>query len=209
MLSWSRRVSTTAAPSASRSHSLKLLPVNILSISAAASTSAMLVEAKLRQAEARPRFIGMKLLDVLLIDDDQNDCGLFGTVADKADLNIRLQTVTDGEQAIDYLEGRGVYADRSLHPLPALVVLDLDMRLTRGFDFLDWHRASASFSSLPVVILSEFAYAGTIETALAMGANSFIIKPVEFDEWEAVARRVWELGMERIETMQRALPVGG
>ena len=71
----------------------------------------------------------MKPLDALLVDDDSNDCALFGLAVERTGLNILLQTAPGGEQAIDYLEGRGAYADRSIHPLPDLVVLDLDMRV--------------------------------------------------------------------------------
>jgi CheY-like chemotaxis protein len=138
----------------------------------------------------------MKHLDILLVDDDQNDCALFGIAIGKTDLDICLQIVTGGEQAIDYLEGHGVYVNRSFHPMPALVLLDLDLRLTGGLELLDWRRASASFLSLPVVIFSEFAYKGTIETALAMGASTFIAKPFEFEGWKTVVRQIWELGMK-------------
>jgi len=135
-------------------------------------------------------------LNILLVDDDRNDSALFGIAIDKSDLNIWLQTVTDGGVAMDYLEGRGDYGDRSLHPLPDLVVLDLDMRLTGGLEFLEWCRASVSFNTLPVVIFSGFAYKGAIDTALAMGAKTFISKPVEFEGWQIVVRQVWDLGME-------------
>jgi CheY-like chemotaxis protein len=138
----------------------------------------------------------MKPLDILLVDDDPNDCALFGIAIEETDLNLRLQTVTDGEEAKDYLEGRGVYADRSRHPLPALLLLDLDMRVTGGLEFLDWRKVSASFSSLPVVIFSGFAYKGAIEMALAMGANTFIAKPFAFDGWKAAMRQIWDLGTE-------------
>ena len=137
-------------------------------------------------------------LNILLVDDDHNDAALFGIAIDKSDLNIWLQTVTDGEVAIDYLEGRGDYADRSLHPLPDLVVLDLDMRLTGGLEFLEWRRASVLFSSLPVVIFSGFAYKGAIDTALAMGARSFIAKPAEFEGWQAIVHQIWEFGLENL-----------
>jgi CheY-like chemotaxis protein len=151
----------------------------------------------------------MKLLDILLIDDDHYECGLFAVAVERADLNIHLQTVPDGDQAIDYLKGRGGYADRSMHPVPDLVVLDLDMNLTGGLEFLDWRRASVSFLSLPVVIFSAFAYSGTINTALAMGAKSFVVKPLEFEGWEASVRRIWDLGMEGIELIRPAFAVGG
>jgi two-component system, response regulator len=147
----------------------------------------------------------MKLLDLLMVEDDQNDCVLFGIAVHKTHLNICLQIVTDGEQAIDYLEGRGIYIDRGLHPLPGLVVMDLDMRLTGGLEFLDWRRASALFSTLPVVIFSGFTYKDAIETALAMGAKTFIAKPVEFEGWQAVVRQIWDLGMEGGEPMKPAL----
>ncbi|HWW01340.1 MAG TPA: response regulator [Candidatus Acidoferrum sp.] len=137
----------------------------------------------------------MKLLDLLLVDDDQNDCALLRIALDKTDLNICLQAVSDGEEAIDYLEGRGVYADRASHPFPALVLLDLDRRLTGGWGFLDWRRASASFSSLPVVIFSKFAYKGAIETALVMWANTYMAKPLELEGWKAAVRQIWDLGI--------------
>ena len=133
----------------------------------------------------------MQFLDILLVDDDDNDCALLGIAADRTDLNIHLQTVTNGQKAVDYLEGRGAYADRSRHPLPELVVMDLDMRLTGGLDFLNWRRASASFACLPVVIFSEFTYQGTLERALAMGASTFVEKPLELGGWEAVVRQIW------------------
>jgi DNA-binding response OmpR family regulator len=89
--------------------------------------------------------------------------------------------------------------------VPELVVLDWNMRRTGGLEFLDWRRVSASFSSLPVVIFSGFAYRGAIETALAMGANIYIVKPFDFEDWGAVIRQIWDLGMQRSEPMKRQL----
>ena len=149
----------------------------------------------------------MKLLDILLADDNQDDCALFGIALEKTGLNICLQTVTDGEEAKDYLEGRGIYSNRSLQPLPALVLVDLDMRVTGGLDFLDWRRTSVSCSSLPVIIFSGFAYKGAIEMALAMGANTFIAKPFGFEGWLAVVRQIWDLGMELSEPNKPAFAV--
>lgn len=135
-------------------------------------------------------------LDILLVDDDHNDLALFGIAVDKSDLNIWLQTAIDGEHAIDYLEGRGVYKDRSMHPVPDLVVLDLAMRLSSGFDFLDWRRASRTFSSLPVIIFSGLAYKGAVDTALEMGAKRFLAKPVQLEGWNEAVRQIWDLGLE-------------
>ena len=136
-----------------------------------------------------------KHLQILLVDDD--DCSLLGVAVNMTEHNICLRNVTDGEQAIDYLEGRGVYADRSTHPVPDLVVLDLNMRVTGGLEFLDWRRASASFASLPVVIFGDADYRSAIEKAWAKGADAFIAKPLEFEGWDAAVRQIWDLGMER------------
>jgi CheY-like chemotaxis protein len=141
-------------------------------------------------------------LNILLVDDDPNDSTLFRIAIRKSALEISLQTVMDGGDAVDYLEGRCVYADRLLQPLPDLVVLDLAMRLTGGLEFLQWRRASASFSWLPVVIFSGFAFKDAIDAALAMGASSFITKPFEFDEWLAVVRQIWNFGMNSLEASQ-------
>ena len=151
----------------------------------------------------------MKLLDILLVDDNRDDCGFFAVAVDKTGLNIFLQTVTDGAQAIDYLEGRGVFANRLTHPMPDLVLLDLDPRQTGGLGLLDWRRASAFLSALPVVLFSDFAYQTAIDRAMAMGATAFITKPVEFERWEEVVRRIWDLGMERSQAKKPALAVGG
>ena len=139
---------------------------------------------------------GKSRLHILLVDDDLNDSTFFHIAVRKSLLGIALQTVMDGGLAIDYLEGRGPYADRSLHPLPDMVVLDLAMQLTGGLEFLEWRRASASFSSLPVVIFSGFAYKGAIDAALAMGANCFIAKPFQLDEWIPVIRQIWQFATE-------------
>jgi DNA-binding response OmpR family regulator len=135
-------------------------------------------------------------LDILLADDDHNDRALFGIAVDKTDLNIWLQTVTDSDQAVAYLEGRDVYADRSLHPVPDMVVLDYGLCLSGGVNFFHWRRASRAFSSLPVVIFSGLAYQETIESASAMSADAFIAKPFEFAGWKAVVRQIWDFGME-------------
>jgi len=138
-------------------------------------------------------------LNILLVDDDLNDSALFRLAIDKSGLEISLQTVIDGGLAVDYLEGRQGYADRLGHPLPDVVVLDLAMRLTSGLEFLEWRRASPSFSCLPVVIFSGFAFKHAIDAALAMGASSFILKPFEFDQWTPVVRQIWEFGTESLQ----------
>ena len=135
-------------------------------------------------------------LYILLVDDDHADLALFGMAVDKTDLDIWLQPLTTGQQAIDYLEAKGVYADRSLHPLPDVVVVDLKMPQVSGFDFLAWRRASPIFSSIPVVILSGSKDPAEAKMAAEMGANKLLIKPTDFDDWKRLVREIWDFGTE-------------
>jgi len=131
-------------------------------------------------------------LHILLVDDDHADLALFGIAVDKMDLNIWLQTLTTGQQAIDYLEAKGVYADRTLHPLPDVVVVDLKMPGVNGFELLAWRKASRVFSSIPVVILSGSKDPDEIRRGADMGADKHILKPHYFEDWKRVAREIWD-----------------
>jgi DNA-binding response OmpR family regulator len=77
------------------------------------------------------------------------------------------------------LEGKGVYADRTLHPLPDVVVVDLKMPRVSGFDLLAWRKASRLFSSIPIVILSGSKNPAEIKRADEMGANKHIAKTLK------------------------------
>src|SRR5438105_2822919 len=83
---------------------------------------------------------GAKPVTVLHIDDDSNDTALLQAAAKSAQLSLRLHNVEDGEQAIAYLSGAGQFNDRDIYPLPSLVLLDLKMPRTTGFEVLKWIR---------------------------------------------------------------------
>src|SRR6266446_8940577 len=135
-------------------------------------------------------------LDILLVDDNPIDLVFFGRAAKRTLLNIRLQTLTAGQQAIDYLEAKGEYNERSRFPWPDLIVLDLKMPEVNGFDFLAWRKASALFSSIPVIIFSGSNEPDDIKRIFELGANKHIVKPTDLEDWEKVVRNAWDLGME-------------
>jgi CheY-like chemotaxis protein len=146
------------------------------------------------------------LLDVLLVDDDRNDLALLGMAADKADVNIWLQTANGAEQAIEYLEGKGVYRDRTMHPMPDLLLLDLLMPGMNGFEFLSWRKASPVLSKVPVIILSGLGDKTQIERALALGADSYLAKPADFEGWTELAKQVWDLGIKHSRVARAPAP---
>ena len=119
---------------------------------------------------------------VLHIDDDRNDTELFRAAARKANAQFSLHNVSDGDQAMAYLNGRGIYADRQAYPLPVLILLDLKMPRATGFEVLQWIRKHPEVGSLPVVVFSGSELQDDIQQAYAVGADSYLVKPLGFNE---------------------------
>ncbi len=119
---------------------------------------------------------------VLHIDDDRNDTELFRAAARKANVQFSIHNVADGEQAMAYLNRRGVYANRQLYPLPVLILLDLKMPRATGFEVLSWIRSHSEVGNLPVVVFSGSELEADIQQAYAVGADSYLVKPLGFTE---------------------------
>src|SRR5258706_5555140 len=115
------------------------------------------------------------------IEADAIDVLLFQHACRKAGVNCNLQVVNDGDEAIAYLQGRDRFANREQFPLPDLVLLDLKMPRLSGFEVLEWLRQEQKSRSLPVVVLSSSDHETDIKRAYSLGANSYLVKPVEFE----------------------------
>ncbi len=126
---------------------------------------------------------------ILLAEDDPNDVLLLQRAFQKAGLREQLKIVRDGEQAIEYLAGRGNYADRNRYPLPFMLLLDLKMPGTDGFEVLQWLRAEPSLKRLLVVVLTSSNLQADVDRAYDLGANSYLVKPVEFDQMVNLIQR--------------------
>jgi CheY-like chemotaxis protein len=118
---------------------------------------------------------------ILLIEDDPNDQVLIRRAFAKAKLMNPLHMVDDGDAAVDYLAGDGQYADRQLHPLPTLILLDLKLPRRSGLEVLEWLRAQPGCRRIPVVVLTSSEDSADIARAYDLGANSYLVKPVDFD----------------------------
>jgi CheY-like chemotaxis protein len=138
-------------------------------------------------------------LTVLHIDDDPNDTELLQAASRQAGVPFVLQHIQDGEQAIAYISGLGVYADRRRYPLPTLIILDLKMPRTSGFEVLKSLRKHPQLNDAPVVVLSGSERQDDIQLAYRMGANSYIVKPLGFKELVQV--------VETLHTVWLAKPV--
>jgi CheY-like chemotaxis protein len=118
---------------------------------------------------------------VLHVDDDPNDTELLRAASRRARVPFQLENVEDGERAIAYLSGTGKYANRARYRMPSLILLDIKMPRTTGFEVLKWIRSRSSFAHLPVVVLSGSELQDDIQEAYASGASSYFIKPLVFD----------------------------
>jgi CheY-like chemotaxis protein len=114
---------------------------------------------------------------ILLVDDDENDVFFMKRAMKQAEMINPLQVVEDGQQAIDYLSGRGDYADRERFPLPCLVLLDLKLPEVMGFEVLKWIRQQSELKTLIVVVLTSSNLGPDIDLAYRLGANSYLVKP--------------------------------
>jgi CheY-like chemotaxis protein len=126
---------------------------------------------------------------ILLAEDDPNDVLLIQRAFQKAGFKDALKVVRDGQQAVDYLAGNGSYADRERFPLPYLLLLDLKMPGTDGFEVLQWLRQEPEMRRLLVVVLTSSNLQADVDRAYELGANSYLVKPVEFDQMVNLIRR--------------------
>lgn len=114
---------------------------------------------------------------ILQVEDREEDVILLQRALRRAELEARLQVVTDGQEAIDYLSGQGRFADRAQYPMPYLVLLDLKLPLKMGLDVLGWIRSQPSLRSLIVIVLSSSIHEADVRRAYDLGANAFLVKP--------------------------------
>lgn len=128
--------------------------------------------------------------EILLVEDNPDDVELTRIAFDEADSPHRLSVVADGAEALDFLLRRGRHAAREGAPLPALVLLDLNLPKLDGREVLQAIRAHPVTRSLPVVMLTTSAEPMDVDALYALGANSYIQKPVEFERFVEVVRHV-------------------
>ncbi len=116
---------------------------------------------------------------VLLVEDDLNDIFFVKRAFKIAQIDNPLQVVTDGLEAIEYLRGEGKYGDRAAHPLPKLIVMDIKMPRKTGFEVLQWVKNDGPLRRIPVVIVSASDNPADINCAYELGANAYMIKPMD------------------------------
>src|SRR5688572_24602802 len=119
---------------------------------------------------------------ILLVDDNPHDVVLIRLAFRRVGIIDTIHLVKDGVEAMRYIQGDGAYADRHQFPTPTLVLLDLKMPQTSGFDVLKWMREQPALANVVVVVMSGSRNDADIDRAYSLGANHYLIKPSRFEE---------------------------
>ena len=127
-------------------------------------------------------------IEVLLVEDNETDAELTIRALKKKNLANNLVWVKDGEEALEFIFATGRYSDRKMQDLPKLVLLDLRMPKVDGMEVLRRIKADERTSKIPIVVLTSSKEDEDIVESYNLGVNSYVSKPVEFDEFtEAVS----------------------
>ncbi len=130
-------------------------------------------------------------VEILLVEDMPSDAELTIHALKKQNLANKLVWVKDGAEALDFLFAQGAYANRQVHDVPKVILLDLRLPKIDGLEVLRRLKADTRTQTIPVVVLTSSKEDRDITESYRFGVNSYIAKPVGFDEF---ARTVAELG---------------
>jgi CheY-like chemotaxis protein len=119
---------------------------------------------------------------IMLVEGTTDDVLLTRRAIKKAGMQASLAVVGDGDAAVSYLQGDGAYANRQAFPVPALILLDLKLPRRSGLEVLQWMRSRPALAMIPVVVLTSSAEDADIRQAYELGTNSYLQKPLAFNE---------------------------
>jgi two-component system response regulator len=129
-------------------------------------------------------------VEILLVEDNPDDADLALRALRKSNLANRIEHVSDGAEAIDFLFCTGAYADRQRENRPKVILLDLKLPKVDGLEVLQRIKADPNTSTIPVVMLTSSREEGDLVQSYQLGVNSYIVKPVDFEQFTEAVRKV-------------------
>jgi two-component system response regulator len=130
-------------------------------------------------------------VEILIVEDNARDLELTLRALNKHNLGNRVMAVRDGAEAIDFLFAQGQYADRSIDDGPDVIFLDMKLPKVDGIEVLRQIKADHRTRTIPVVMVTSSAQARDMEESYRLGANSYVVKPIDFD---AFVKTIADLG---------------
>ena len=114
---------------------------------------------------------------ILLVEDNEDDVFLMKRALKEARLSVPMHVVMDGQEAVDYLAGKGKYADRTKYPLPCCVFLDLKLPYKSGFEVFSWICEQPELKDIIVIILTSSPEERDRQKAAQLDAKGYWVKP--------------------------------
>ncbi|HZR17093.1 MAG TPA: response regulator [Verrucomicrobiae bacterium] len=133
---------------------------------------------------------------ILLAEDSQDDVLLIKRAFSRGGVQNPLYVVHNGEEVILYLKGEGKFSNRVEYPLPDLLLLDLKMPIVDGFGVLRWVRQQPNLAGLRVLVLTSSDSLRDVNLAYKLGANSFLVKPFEFENCVQLGKLIQDYWLE-------------
>ena len=141
---------------------------------------------------------------LLLVEDDPNDVLFMCRALKKAQIRQTIRVASDGEAAIDYLQGSGIYGDRTRYPFPCLVLLDVKLPKKSGLEVLRWLRSHPEHKDLPVVMLTSSGQQEDRDEATRHGIEAYQVKPLSFDALVRLANEIREEADDHCESAEES-----
>ena len=124
-----------------------------------------------------------KPVNILLVEDNEDHAELTLGALRNNNLINKIYVVKDGEEALDFVYHRGKYADLEKFPLPGLILLDISLPKVSGLEVLETLKGDPQLKVIPVIMLTTSEREEEIARSYAGGANSYVTKPVDFEEF--------------------------
>ena len=131
-------------------------------------------------------------IEILYAEDSMDDAILTIRALKKNGLASKMHHVKDGAEALDFIYCKGKYCERDINEHPKLIILDLKMPKVGGMEVLEKIKKDPNLQSIPTIILTSSKEDPDIKKCYALGANSYIVKPVEIDDF---FRAIKEIGL--------------
>lgn len=138
-------------------------------------------------------------IEILLIEDNVHDAELAMRSLRTNDIAIKIIHLKDGVEALDFLFGTGLFDGRDINDKPKVILLDLKLPKINGLEVLERIKANPLTKKIPVVVLTSSNENLDVDRAYEVGANSYIVKPVDFDSFHKIVKNMgiyWLLNNE-------------
>jgi CheY-like chemotaxis protein len=143
---------------------------------------------------------------ILLAEDEEDYVLLIRHAFSQANIPNPLHVVWNGQEAIAYLKGEGKYSNRDEYPLPDLMLLDLKMPRVNGFEVLKWLRVQPGLAPLRVLVLTSSEELRDVNEAYRLGANSFLVKPLDFQDFTQLSRLISDFWLKASKAPETSRP---